>query len=102
MATLVQAANGNINVRTPLAQQHVLWQVGIGLNTLLARLQRSGQSERELQYLKQEIQRVLVGVQEAKGRRIRFWLTPGGSDMDPLVSELMGMFLSQNPPIQPK
>lgn len=46
--TLVEAANGDLNARAPLAQQHVLWQVGVGLNTLLARLQRANQNEREL------------------------------------------------------
>ena len=89
--TLVEAANGNVSVRAPLAQQNVLWQVGVGLNTLLARLQRSGQGEHELQYLKREIRRLLRSIQEAKGRGIPLWLPPGGSELDLLISELLSM-----------
>ncbi len=96
--TLVEAARGNLGVRAPLAQQSVLWQVGVGLNTLLARLQRSNQSERELQHLKMEIQRLLIGIQEAKGHRTSLWLPPGGTDLDPLINELLGSLLSQFPP----
>jgi len=96
--TLVEAANGNASVRAPLAQQHVLWQVGAGLNTLLARLQRSGQGERELQHLQREIRRLLVSVQEAKGRKTPLWLPPGGTDLDLLISELLNTVFSQPPP----
>jgi len=96
--TLVEAANGNLSVRAPLAQQHVLWQVGAGLNTLLGRLQRSGQGERELQHLQREIRRLLESVQEAKGRKTPLWLPPGGTDLDLLISELLSTVLSQPPP----
>ncbi len=95
--TLVQAANGNLNVRAPLAQQHVLWQVGVGLNTLLARLQRANQNERELARVKMEIRRVIAQVQEAKSRQTILWLRPGGTDLDVLISELMGCVLRQQP-----
>lgn len=98
LQTLVQAANGNLNVRAPLAQQNVLWQVGVGLNTLLARFQRSSQSEHELQQLKTEIQRLIYYVQQAKRRQTPLWLAPGGTDIDVLISELMGCALYQYPP----
>ncbi len=96
--TLVQAANGNLNARAPLAQQNVLWQVGVGLNTLLARLQRSIQNERELQQVKMEIRRLISGVHEAKGRQMLLWLPPGGTELDLLVSELMGCIVYQPSP----
>ena len=95
--TLVQAANGNLNVRAPLAQQNVLWQVGVGLNTLLARLQRANQSERELQQIKLEIRRLIITVHEVKGRPTPLWLSPGGTELDVLISELMGYALYQQP-----
>ena len=95
--TLVQAANGNLNVRAPLAQQNVLWQVGVGLNTLLARLQRVNQNERELTRMKMEIRRLIAQVQEAKSRQAILWLRPGGTELDMLISELMGCVLRQQP-----
>jgi hypothetical protein len=97
LSTLVQAANGNLDVRAPLAQQHVLWQVGIGLHTLLARLQRANQSERELARMKMEIRRLITGVQAAKSRQALLWLPPGGTELDVLISELMGCVLRQQP-----
>lgn len=97
LSTLVQAANGNLNVRAPLAQQHVLWQVGVGLNTLLARLQRAHQSERELARVTMEIRRLILRVQEAKSRQTILWLPPGGTEVDVLISELMGCVLRQQP-----
>ena len=96
--TLVEAANGNLNVRAPLAQQHALWQVGVGLNTLLSRLQRSGQSERDFQHLKVEIRRVLISIEEAKAQKKPLWLLPGGTDLDPLISELLYTVFTQPPP----
>jgi hypothetical protein len=95
LQTLVQVANGNLDVRAPLAQQHVLWQVGVGLNTLLSRLQRANQSERELARVKMEIRRLITRVQEAKHRQVILWLPPGGTELDVLISELMGCLLRQ-------
>jgi hypothetical protein len=97
LSTLVQVANGNLDVRAPLARQHMLWQVGVGLNTLLARLQRANQSERELARVKMEIRRLITRVQEAKSRQTILWLPPGGTELDILISELMGCVLRQQP-----
>ncbi|HEX7735736.1 MAG TPA: hypothetical protein VF458_12780 [Ktedonobacteraceae bacterium] len=93
LATLVEAANGNVNVRAPLARQSVLWQVGVGLNTLLARLQRASQTERELQYMKEEIRRLLLHIHRAKGQQTPLWLSAGGTELDLLISELLGSIL---------
>jgi hypothetical protein len=93
--TLVQAANGDLSTRAPLAQQHVLWKVGNGLNMLLTRLERSQQSELELQYTKREVQRLLRALQEAKIHKSPFWLSPGGSDLDLLINELLAFTFSQ-------
>lgn len=100
LQTLVQAANGNLNVRAPLAQQSVLWQVGVGLNTLLSRLQRANQNERELAQTKMEIQRLVAMVQEAKARQTFLWFSPGGTSLDVLLNELQGSALSQYSPGQ--
>lgn len=98
LSTLVEAANGNINARAPLAQESVLWQVGVGLNTLLARLQRANQTERELLYIKMEIRRLLSQIREAKGHHRQIWLSASGTDLDLLASELHGFALLQPPP----
>ncbi len=101
--TLIQAANGDMNVRTPLAQQHALWQVGVGLNTLLARLQnarfqQAKLSERELQQIKLEIKRLIYSIQQAKRMQTPFWLVSTGTDIDSLLSELRGCSLLLPPP----
>jgi hypothetical protein len=100
--TLIQAANGDTNVRVPLAQQHALWQVGVGLNTLLARLQsaRFQQpkiSERELQQIKSELQRLTYNIQRAKKMQTPLWFVATGTDLDPVLGELTGYSLRLPP-----
>ncbi len=95
--TLVEAANGNLNVRAPLVQQSALWQVGVGLNTLLARLQRAGYKEREYQRLVLELQRLLMAVQEAKSTKMPLSQTPGGTELDLLINELLNTTISPPP-----
>lgn len=97
LSTLVQAANGNLKVRAPLAREHVLWQVGVALNTLLSRLQRANQSEQELQKIQMELQRVLYSIREAKEKQTACRLMPGGTELDPLISELLSCYLIQSP-----
>lgn len=97
LATLIQAANGNTGVRAPLARQSVLWQVGVGLNTLLARLQRASQTERELHYTKAEIRRLLLYIHQTKGQQAPLWLSSGGTELDLLISEIQGLVLVQPP-----
>ena len=55
LQTHVQVANGNFQARAPLTQDNSLWQIAVSLNNLLARLQRLGDSERELQQTRYEI-----------------------------------------------
>lgn len=95
LKTLVQAANGDLRVRAPLVQQHALWQVGVGLNTLLARLQRAYQNERELQQMKVELQYLIYHVQEAKALRRPLRPAPGGTDVEQLNNELRGCSIYQ-------
>jgi hypothetical protein len=48
LQTLVDAANGDLSARTPLGQDHMLWQVSVALNNLIARLQSLSNTESEL------------------------------------------------------
>lgn len=49
LQTHIAVANGDLNVRAPLHQDHVLWQVAASLNNLISRLQSLSFSEREHQ-----------------------------------------------------
>lgn len=95
--TLVRAANGDLQVRTPLAQEHALWQVDIALNTLLSRLQRANVSEMELQRIRAELGRLIYMAREAKGKRTMLWFRGSGTELDPLMGELQGCYLIQSP-----
>ncbi|MBA2284697.1 MAG: hypothetical protein H0W02_04385 [Ktedonobacteraceae bacterium] len=95
--TLVRAANGDLQVRAPLAQEHALWQVDIALNTLLARLQRANVSEIELQRIRAELGRLIYMAREAKGKRTMLWFRGSGTELDPLMGELQGCYIIQSP-----
>jgi hypothetical protein len=88
LETQVRAANGDLQVRANLHQQHVLWCLGASLNTLLARLQRAVQAERLLQRTEEEVTRLVEAIHEAKtGRRPR-WPAPSGTPLDGVLREL--------------
>ncbi|WP_126628992.1 hypothetical protein [Dictyobacter alpinus] len=93
--THVQAANGNFEARAPLTQDNVLWQVGYGLNNLLARLQRAIQSENELQRAEKEVGRLLGAVRNAKAKHQLFQASRSGTILDPLAQELTGTRIHQ-------
>ncbi|GER90840.1 hypothetical protein KDW_50020 [Dictyobacter vulcani] len=90
LQTLVEAANGNLNVRAPYSQENVLWQVGSAVNMLITRLQRTAVNEQELKKIKSELARMIQGVRETKRTHMTFYHMPGGTDLDPLISELIG------------
>jgi hypothetical protein len=86
----IQAANGNLHVRTDLGQQHVLWRVGASLNMLLARLQRAVQAEQVLQRTETEAMRLIEAIQDARGGRHPLWPVPSGTPLDGVLRELAG------------
>lgn len=96
LQTHIQAANGNFNVRAPLARENVLWQVAYGLNNLLARLQRATQSEHELQRTGAEVTRLIDIVRNARARRHPIQAPKSGTVLDPLAQELTGSYISQS------
>ncbi|GCE30778.1 hypothetical protein KDA_62620 [Dictyobacter alpinus] len=95
LQTLVEAANGNLNVRAPYSQENMLWQVGSAVNMLISRLQRTALNEQELKKLKSELIRLIHSVRESKRAQSPIYHMPGGTDLDPLISELLGSNLSQ-------
>lgn len=95
LQTHIQAANGNFEVRAPLARENVLWQVAYSLNNLLARLQRATQSEHELQRTGVEAARLTEAVRSAKVRRQPIQAQKSGTLLDPLAQELAGNYIGQ-------
>lgn len=95
LQTQIQAANGNFEVRAPLARDNVLWQVAYSLNNLLSRLQRATQAEGELQRLGLEVGRLVEAVRNSRVRRRPVQASRSGTALDPLVQELNGNSVSQ-------
>jgi len=79
LQTLVAAANGDLKARVPLGQDHVLWQISVALNNLIARLQSSTLGERTLQkQIAEESDRVTDHhIKAEAGKMAR--LEPGGA-----------------------
>lgn len=90
LQTQIQAANGNFEVRAPLARDNVLWQVAYSLNNLLSRLQRASLAEGELQRISAEVGRLLEVIRIARSRRRPIQATRSGTALDPLIQELNG------------
>ncbi len=95
LQTQIQAANGNFEVRAPLARDNVLWQVAYSLNNLLSRLQRATQAEGELQRTGVEVGRLVEAVRSARTRHHPVQAVRNGTMLDPLVQELSGNSLNQ-------
>ncbi|HEY0756819.1 MAG TPA: hypothetical protein VGD98_22900 [Ktedonobacteraceae bacterium] len=97
LQTQIQAANGNFEVRAPLARDNVLWQVARNLNNLLSRLQRASQAENELQRVDMEVRRLVEAVRNARTWHRPVQAARSGTALDPLVQELNGNAISQQP-----
>ena len=73
LQTQVRAANGDLTARTNLSQDNLLWKVGVSLNMLLTRLQKSGReasrAEYENQQLRREVARLTEYVSEVRADR---------------------------------
>ena len=90
LQTHVAVANGNLNARAPLAQDHVLWHIARALNNLLVRLQRASQAERELYRVEQAVTNTVNSIQHSDQQhqpaRILFTQTA----IDPLLAAIQG------------
>ena len=95
LQTQIQAANGNFEVRAPLARDNVLWQVAYSLNNLLSRLQRASQAEGELQRISMEVGRLAEAIRNARAWHRPLQIARSGTALDPLVQELSGNSLEQ-------
>ena len=62
----MRVAQGDLNVRIPLDDAHILWQLAGLLNTLLARYQQARHAEEELQRTRLAVEYLLRGICDAK------------------------------------
>ena len=96
LQTHVQTANGDFNVRAPLAQDHVLWQVAYSLNNLIARLHRLSLVEFDLQQTKREAARA-VGSLQTQANQIKSELLLVHSETAQLVDALRDAKMREQP-----
>lgn len=86
--TLSQAANGHFIVRADVQRGNILWGLASQMNTLLARLQTSRQSDTMLRQTQAEISRLAETIRAAnQGQRV-VWPLPSGGLTDILIKEL--------------
>ena len=88
LETFTRAANGDSSARVSLSQDRALWQIGMSLNMLLARIQRVDQSEQILQQLDVEVALLVRAIQDNKAGRPAYLPAPSGSLLDPIIREL--------------
>ncbi len=68
-----QVANGNWTARTPISEEHELWQIGWALNNLLGRFQRMSEQNQEFAQTCQEIEELtLILEAQKRGHRLSY------------------------------
>ncbi len=95
--THVRIANGDIEARTPLPQDHILWQVGMALNNLLARFQHTAYAEQTLRQTAKESAQLRLSLRRWYSGQRWYAFTPTNTPIAPLVNDVM-FVLSKTPP----
>lgn len=95
LETHVRAANGDYGARANITQDNLLWQVGVSLNNLLARLQKSGQAEYMLRRTDEELRRLAMAIDDAQAGRKPIWPAPTGTAADLILERITGRGPSQ-------
>lgn len=98
LQTHVAVANGHLDARAPFTQDNVLWQIARALNTLLVRLQRASQAEKQLQRVEQAVSVTVNAVQLAEQMNQIPRLSFTRTEIDPLIMVLQGKTLAYTPP----
>lgn len=97
LETHVRAANGDYGARANITQDNLLWQVGVSLNNLLARLQKSGQAEHMLRRTDEELRRLAMAIDDAQAGRKPIWPAPTGTAADLILERITGRAQAQAP-----
>jgi len=96
--THVRIANGDIEARTPLPHDHILWQVGMALNNLLARFQHSAYAEQVLQQTENESAQLRLSLRRWYSGQRWYYITPTNTPIAPLVNDVMFVLGKTQPP----
>ncbi len=97
LQTHVAVSNGHLEVRAPLSQNNVLWQIARALNNLLVRYQRAAQAERDLQRVGQAVSYYVALIQRAEQQQHVPVLAPQKTVLDPLIVALQNKSIGQPP-----
>jgi hypothetical protein len=100
LQTHVSVANGNLNTRVPLAQNHVLWQVARVLNSLLVRFQRASMAERELHHVELAITSTVGVIQKSAQQRQQVRIPFTQTAIDPLIAAMQGRSFAFTRPLR--
>jgi hypothetical protein len=90
LETHVRVANGDFAARAPVVQDNMLWQVAASLNNLLARLQKSAQSDHQLRRTEDELRRLAGAIDDAQAGRRPIWPAPTGTAADLIIERITG------------
>ncbi len=88
LTTHVRVANGDLNARAPIYQNHALWQISTALNTLLARFKSALQAERTLRHTTEEIAQLRMALSHWKSGQALQWYPSRGASLEPLVIDI--------------
>lgn len=103
LKTHTEVANGNLDARTPMAQDRALWPLSNALNTLLTRFQRSSRADRELQQIQQMILTLVQTLQTAEQAQQPVPHFPRtATAIDPVLAWLGGKRVSSLPSSSPR
>ncbi len=84
----MRVAHGDLKVRIPLDDTHILWQLAGLLNTLLTRYHQARHAEEELQRTRLAVEYLLRGIRDAKHSHHALVYDKTGTMLDAVVTEL--------------
>jgi hypothetical protein len=100
LQTHVSIANGNLNARVQLTEDHILWDTARALNRLLVRLQRASISERELHRVEQAVTSTVNIIQKSAQQHQQARIPFTQTTIDPLVAAIQGQTFAFTRPLQ--
>lgn len=100
LQTHVSAANGNLNARVSLAQNHTLWHVARALNSLLVHHQRVSISERELQRIEHAVTSTVRIIHRSTQQRQQAHIPFTHTAIDPLITAIQGKTFAFTRPLR--
>ncbi len=100
LETHVAIANGNLNARVPIAQDHTLWHTARAVNSLLVRLQRASISEKELHRVEHAVTRTVNIIQKCDQQHQKARIPFTQTAIDPLIAAVQGKTFAFTKPLR--